>query len=251
MIDLSKSWPLGLGRQNWPFYAAGLVALMVVLSFFDHALSVYAVGQPPDVIQFFDGFTRWGESDWILLPTLALLVICAAAALIVRRRTFRLAMMELCQLFGFIFIGVGLPSLITGILKRVIGRSRPPLFHSVGSLGFHPFARDYLYEAFPSGHATTAFAAALVLGVLAPRWFAVALLGAIGIALSRVVTDAHYPTDIIVGAVMGTLGAYAVRSFFAGRRWSFERGADGTIRQRQLVALARLTRKRRQRGAAK
>ncbi len=251
MIDLSKPSPFGLSRRNWPLYALGFAALLAALSFFDRAISVYAVGQPAEIRQFFEGLTRWGESDWILLPTLALLLICGVAALLVRRRRLKLALLEFCQLLGFIFIGIGLPSVITGVLKRVVGRGRPPVFDSVGSFAFHPFARDYFYEDFPSGHSTTAFAAAMVVGFLAPRWFGPALLGAVGIAISRVVTEAHYPTDIVAGAVMGTLGAYAVRGFFASRRWSFERGPDGAIRQRDLIATHRLTRKKAQPVTAK
>lgn len=244
MIDLSRPWPFDIDGRNWHYFAAGFLAVLVIVSFYDHTLSAYAISQSSDVRNFFGAFTRWGKSDWILIPALVLLALSTLGMLIVRRRVLKLAFLELTQIFAFIFVGVGLPGLIAAILKRAIGRGRPPVFDQVGALGFHPVANNYFYQSFPSGHSTTAFAAAMVLGFLAPRWFGLALLGAIAIAVSRVVTDAHYPTDIIAGMVLGSLGAYAVRAFFASRGWGFVRGADGRIRQRDVIAMARLFSKR-------
>jgi len=70
----------------------------------------------------------------------------------------------------------------------------------------------------PSGHATSAFAAAACL-YCADRRYAWALftLAAI-IALSRVFVGVHYPADILVGAALGagvgTLGAVSARRLF-------------------------------------
>ena len=64
------------------------------------------------------------------------------------------------------------------------------------------------------------------------------------IAVSRVVLGAHYSTDVVGGAVVGTLGAYLVRRAFATRRWMFEVRQDGTIARRPLAALRRLLRRR-------
>jgi hypothetical protein len=44
--------------------------------------------------------------------------------------------------------------------------------------------------------------------------------------------------------VLGTLGAYAVRYFFATRRWGFEFTPDGRVAQRSLVAVKRLASRR-------
>ena len=58
----------------------------------------------------------------------------------------------------------------------------------------------------PSGHTTAAFAGALVLATL-PGWG----LGAVSIAclvgLSRMYMGAHYPTDVLAGAALGSLCA--------------------------------------------
>ena len=242
MIDLSKPWPFGLSMRNWMLFAGGFVGLLCLLSLADHALSVVATSQRPDVVAFFNEVTRWGESDWILIPSVVLLVVSAIVARLVPQRISKLALIEMIEMYALIFVGVGLPGLAANLLKRVVGRSRPELFDTVGTLSLHPFANSYVYEGFPSGHTTTAFAAAMVLGFLAPRWFGLGLVYAGAVAVSRLVGGAHYPTDVLGGMVLGTLGAYGVRNAFARRRWGFECRPDGGIVQRRPVATLRLVR---------
>ena len=61
------------------------------------------------------------------------------------------------------------------------------------------------FPSYPSGHAATAFAAALVLALTYRqcRWGVLALAGASLIALSRVYLGYHYPSDIVGGAILG------------------------------------------------
>jgi len=244
MIDLSKPYPFGLSRRNWPLFAWGFAAILFGLLLVDHPLSLLASNQTQQVTQFFAEITRWGESDWILYPSLALLVLSALVAWAIPKRIPKLALIEMSQMYGFIFLGVGIPGLAANLLKRIIGRTRPDFFANGGTLGFHTLANNYHYESFPSGHATTAFAAAMVLGFLSPRWFAVGLIYAVAICLSRVELGVHYPTDVFGGIVLGVLGAYAVRDAFAKRRWGFERLPSGDIVRRDAVAVQRLIRPR-------
>jgi membrane-associated phospholipid phosphatase len=59
--------------------------------------------------------------------------------------------------------------------------------------------------SFPSAHATTSFAAARAYRGLVPAW---ALYGAAAaFALSRPYLGVHYPSDVVFGAVLGTLVA--------------------------------------------
>jgi membrane-associated phospholipid phosphatase len=167
----------------------------------------------------------------------------------VRRKLMRLILWEFAALYGFILLGVGLPSLVSTLAKRLIGRARPSHFDSVGSLSFRWNIDDWTYQSFPSGHATTAFALAAVLGFLAPRWFFAALAVAAAIALSRVTLGVHYPSDVLAGVLLGLVGAYAVRVFFARRRWLFEFTPKGTVRLRPMWALRRYLALRRRRIA--
>jgi undecaprenyl-diphosphatase len=58
-------------------------------------------------------------------------------------------------------------------------------------------------HAFPSGHAATAFAGAVVLSCLWRRGAAFFFLLAAAIAYSRVYVGVHYPGDIRAGALLG------------------------------------------------
>ena len=80
---------------------------------------------------------------------------------------------------------------------------------------------------------------------LSPRLLPFMLIFSAAIGLSRIVVGAHYPTDVLGGIVLGTLGAYLMRNIFAARRWVFERAPNGDIVMRPPAAVLRLIRGRR------
>jgi len=82
-------------------------------------------------------------------------------------------------------------------LKQVARRRRPALE------GLPALVRTPTQLSFPSAHSSTSFAAARVLSPLLPGPPLYATAAAM--ALSRVYLGVHYPTDIAVGAVLGTV----------------------------------------------
>jgi undecaprenyl-diphosphatase len=50
------------------------------------------------------------------------------------------------------------------------------------------------------------------------------------IAASRIVITAHHPSDVLAGAIVGSLGALLVRNWFAERRLGFSVDAGGVVR---------------------
>jgi membrane-associated phospholipid phosphatase len=88
---------------------------------------------------------------------------------------------------------------LSTLLKGVFDRPRP----SVVDPAVHPLVAVPHNGSMPSTHATSAFAAAVAVGLVHPRlrWPLVALAALI--AFSRVWLGVHYPTDVLVGAALG------------------------------------------------
>jgi undecaprenyl-diphosphatase len=84
--------------------------------------------------------------------------------------------------------------------------------------------------SFPSGHASTSFAAATVLTFVRPRWAPAFYLLALAIGFSRVYVGVHYPLDIVGGAVLGVGVAAALR--FLARGAAAEPAWPGGSRRR-------------------
>jgi undecaprenyl-diphosphatase len=59
--------------------------------------------------------------------------------------------------------------------------------------------------SFPSTHATIAFAAAYVIGKAEKSWRGASFVLAVAVALSRIYLGNHYPSDVVVGALLGLL----------------------------------------------
>jgi membrane-associated phospholipid phosphatase len=238
MIKLTKPWPLGLDSRRWPLFWIAAFLGLALLSQVDIYASRSAIGWPDAWRQPFFFITDYGLSDWILIPSLIALVITLIASKLLRHLS-RLVAVELAMLSGFIFVGVGASGLISNLLKRLIGRSRPDEFESVGGFAFQHILNDWNFQSFPSGHTTTAIAFAFVIGFLWPRFFPILLAIGIVVGISRVPVGMHYPTDVFAGMIVGMLGAYLVRNIFARKRWLFMRRPDGSIVRRPFIALRR------------
>jgi membrane-associated phospholipid phosphatase len=244
MPDLTRPWPFDLNRTGWAALALGFAVLLAVTHFVDVPVSLWAQSWPGPVRDIFFAITDFGLSDWFLIPSLALFAVSGLLALLVPAPTPKRALRQLTGVSAYVFLGVGLPGLVSSLIKRGIGRARPELYEQSGPLSFESFINDWTHQSFPSGHATTAFAVCFVVSFVSPRWFPLALAYALAVALSRIVVGAHYPTDVLAGAVVGTLGAYAVRNFFASRNWVFRRRGNGRVEMRELSAVRRLLRRR-------
>jgi membrane-associated phospholipid phosphatase len=206
-----------------------IAAVAAAMMFLDNRLPQFARTLPQWLVATFDEITDFGKSGWFLMPAGFLLIVIAAAGVRELPHFTRMVLAALTVRFGFLFLAIGIPGLFVTIIKRIIGRARPFMGEDGGTLVFMPFIWRSEYASIPSGHGTTAFAAAITIGALWPRTRAIMWIYALLIAVSRVVITAHYPSDVIASAFFGILGAILVRNWFAVRRLGFVVDTGGGV----------------------
>jgi undecaprenyl-diphosphatase len=89
---------------------------------------------------------------------------------------------------------------VNDALKLVVREDRPCQSLRVSTLEACPAPGDW---SFPSNHAALAAAAAVALLFVSRRLGAVAVVAACAMAASRVWVGAHYPHDVLAGAMVG------------------------------------------------
>lgn len=108
-----------------------------------------------------------------------------------------------------------LGSQLAALMKGAVGRARP--YQNIDDPHNYQFGRGFTggsdYRAFPSGHATTAFAAAAAVTSEVKRWWgtkagwlvgSVLYTGAAAVGWSRMYDNKHWATDVLTGAAIGT-----------------------------------------------
>lgn len=194
--------------------AVTVLFVMAAMAFRDAALTLQARHEPIWLRVLAESITNFGKSWWIL----TLSGILFAAAYLAWRRmdtpATREKLRHLATASAYMFLSVALSGIISNLVKRTIGRARPPLFDAYGAFHFKPFS-GALYESFPSGHATTDGAIAMALAILLPRFRLPILFIGGFLALTRIMVGAHYLSDVIAGYSFGMWYAYMSALFFA------------------------------------
>lgn len=106
---------------------------------------------------------------------------------------------------------LALSGIYVQILKFLTGRGRPVL--DLHSFSFMPFSTANNWHSFPSGHSTSCFALAATAAYFYPDkknlWYLLAFF----ISFGRVISESHFPTDIMGGAFLGILSGYTTSRF--------------------------------------
>lgn len=203
-----------------------LAAIAATMLLVDGPASAATRRLPYPLIDAFNEFTDFGRSGWFLIPLAVLIGLSAMVSSPALGRIGQLVLASLVVRLGYVFLAIALPGLVVTVAKRLIGRVRPS---ELGHFAFFPWSWQPSYASLPSGHATTAFAAAMAIALVWPRARIPIFIFAIGIALSRVVISAHYPSDVLAGAFVGCFAAVLVRDWFAARNLGFVVGAQGQV----------------------
>jgi len=136
--------------------------------------------------------------SWLDLPLRAVgwygsgivwLIVVAAAALVPRMNRAVVVILAISMMSSW---------LIEAAVKNSVQRPRP--------IGVYDVVREAASGfSYPSGHAVRAFLGSYVLSSFRKELALPLFLVAGGVALSRIYLGVHYPTDVIGGALLGTL----------------------------------------------
>jgi membrane-associated phospholipid phosphatase len=126
---------------------------------------------------------------------------------------------------------------VTFMLKGTVGRSRPFMTNGKDPDDFH-LGKGFSsgdWTSFPSGHTSTAFAAAAAVTNETTRWWPHSTWivgplmygGATAVGLSRMYHNKHWASDVALGAAIGT---------FSGRKVvQYQHGHQGNLLDRMLL----------------
>lgn len=189
--------------------AVGLAATAAYL-LVDRPLTETVTAWPAPVLEVFEVVTELGHSTKYIVASAVVALLFHFAWRRARTRDAALLILG----------AIVLPGLLVNLLKVLIGRARPHRWLQKGEWGFDPFTVDYDYSSMPSGHSSTIFGLAVALSIVFPRWRALWFTIALVVGFSRIVVEAHYLSDVIAGATLGSLIALAWA--WRLRRWGLD-----------------------------
>ena len=221
---MTQSFALSRGQ------AAGMASFFVVLlavAALNDMTAAEAAAQASNGLKHFGVFmSTFGLSGYMLIIS-ALIVF---AAVLGQRRGFDRALGVrlglLAERASYFFVTIAVSGIAAQVIKHIVGRARPKLMPELGAYSFDPLSIKSSLASFPSGHATTVFAAAAALGFFMPRARLALIVFAVVIAIARVMAGAHYPSDVVAGALLGTVVALWLARVFADRNIAFHRVAS-------------------------
>ncbi len=220
---------------------AAVILILFVGVLYDARLIAFARGLPLPVRAFFNWLTRFGQSDWLLIPSGALAVIVALGDWRTVSRPSAAAWREIGTFAFVFFLTIAATGIAADIIKPLVGRFRPDF---VAGHVFAPLAfGGYGNYSFPSGHATTMATVALIAAFVPGRWTLPVVVAAALVAISRVVIAVHFPSDVVGGTLLGLAVGTLMLRRSANLRMAFVVRPNGRI-DRRFGAVAQLRRRR-------
>lgn len=182
----------------------GLIFIVFSYFYIDIPLANYCRHLSPGVRSFFGLVTELGQSTWYLGGAL----FCFFLFRYVYKNIF------LARRALFLFVAIAGSGIIVNIFRFLAGRYRPEMLFAQGAYGFEFFQLKSTALSFPSGHTTTAFALAMVLIIFWRSYWLFFVFWATLIAASRVIITAHFLSDVVAGAYLGSFSVLFIKRFW-------------------------------------
>ena len=106
---------------------------------------------------------------------------------------------------------IGLASAVSNLALKGLAPRRPRPGSSGGDVVASRRVRRPTSSSFPSGHAASAIAFASTMGEEVPVTWLPLHAAASLVAYSRIHTGVHYPSDVVIGTIVGALCGWTVR----------------------------------------
>ena len=126
------------------------------------------------------------------------------------------------------FLGATLAGIFDDCFRLTLGRPRPDA-HMPDRLYGVTYAFSGGFQSFPSGHAASVFGTAFALLVTDLPWGLLTTAFALAVVWARMELDRHYPSDVVVGSIIGIYFGLLV-GYGAKMRGAHERKAAGIER---------------------
>jgi membrane-associated phospholipid phosphatase len=217
-----RSWTLPTVRIG-TVAAATTILVVVSIESVDRPLALFLHARDADLHGLFDLIARLGETwGWLVLFALAFAGLHWGGEL-PWLRPLAEPMRALSAVPAFLFASIAASGLVVDVMKIGFGRLRPKLLFRSDLYGFTWVGWRADHWSFPSGHAATIVALFSALWWLWPQHVLFYALAATIVAASRVVVGAHYPSDVMAGALVAVLSTRYAALVFA--RWGIDLAA--------------------------
>jgi lipid A 4'-phosphatase len=218
-----QSWRSPIMRIGTAIVATATLVAVSIESV-DRPLALFLHTRDADLHAAFELIGRLGEAwVWLLFFALAFAGLHWGGEL-PRLRPSVVPMRALSALPAFLFASIAASGLVVDVMKIGFGRLRPKLLFRSDLYGFTWLGWRPDHWSFPSGHTATIVALFSALWWLWPQHLLFYVLAAAIVAGSRVVVGAHYPSDVMAGALVAVLSTRYVALVFA--RWGIDLAAS-------------------------
>jgi undecaprenyl-diphosphatase len=195
-------------KENYKFAALIILITLITVLTVDRSLVFFF---RKNKINFLDWIASFGNAlgdGEILFPSLTVIIIISTL--------FNWEKTKI--LFSISFMSAVYSGIAVNILKVIVSRTRP--FYNSNPLEFFQYLQavnegkfaDHVYASMPSGHTITSFALIVPFYLYFKnkyiRFFLAA--AAVSTAFARVYSNVHWPSDVFMGAVLGSLIAAVI-----------------------------------------